>query len=291
MNQATSLTQTSGQARDAVGEMAQEQVLHDRMSAIDRKLLVLSGKGGVGKSTVAVNLAATLAQRGWRVGLLDVDVHGPSVPTLLQVEDPQVHGDNNNMVPITVADQFRVISVGFLTPTAQDPIIWRGPKKFHVIRQFFRNVTWGAVDYLVIDCPPGTGDEPLAVAQLVGADAEAVVVTMPQEVAISDVRRCVNFCHSTQTPVAGVIENMSGFVCPHCGQRSDLFKQGGGQRLARETELPLLGTIPIDPAVVQSGDAGQPLLARDHPDSPAADAFRQIVDNMTTGKGNARVNR
>ena len=267
---------------DPVTGMAEEAVLRERMQRIGRKLLVLSGKGGVGKSTVAVNLAATLAQRGRRVGLLDVDVHGPSVPTLLRVPNPQVKAQGEQMTPVLVGRDLKVMSVGFLTRSGSDPVIWRGPRKFHAIRQFLRDVVWGELDHLVVDCPPGTGDEPLAVAQLVGDHAFGVLVTTPQDVAIADVRRCVNFCKAAGLPIAGIIENMSGFVCPHCGKTSDLFKSGGGERLAREAEVPVLGRIPLDPGIVRSGDEGTPyagLVSK----TPAARSLQLIVDRLTEG--------
>jgi len=254
-------------------------MLQGRMDNIDHKLLVLSGKGGVGKSTVAANLAVSLAQAANRVGLLDVDVHGPSIPKLMGLEGRPVQGDGKELVPVKVSDNLAVMSIGFLLPSGKDPVIWRGPRKYHLIRQFLKDVLWGHLDYLVVDSPPGTGDEPLSVAQLVGSRAGAVIVTTPQEVAISDVRRCVSFCNAVSLPIVGIVENMSGFVCPKCGAKIDLFKRGGGMALALEMNVPFLGQIPIDAEVVTASDAGIPLY-RDGPQSPAARAFLEIVQSI-----------
>lgn len=251
----------------------------ERMQGIHRRLFVLSGKGGVGKSTVAVNLAVALARRGRKVGLLDVDMHGPSVPTLLQIPDTRVLTEGKLLVPVPARDGLKVLSLGFLTASGSDAIIWRGPRKYSVIKQFLREVLWGELDELIVDCPPGTGDEPLAVVQLAGRPAAAIVVTTPQQVAVADVRRCLTFCRVTDLPVAGVIENMSGFVCSHCGQTVDLFGRGGGANLAREAGVPLLGRIPIDPAIVRSGDNGAP-FAGEEINTPTQRCFDEIVDRL-----------
>ncbi len=258
----------------------ENEVLRGRMERIGEKLLVLSGKGGVGKSTVAANLAVALARAGKRVGLLDIDIHGPSIPKLLGVEHHQPDVTDGELRPIRVNDRLVVMSIGFLLPDGNTPVIWRGPRKFGAIRQFLKDVAWGELDYLVVDSPPGTGDEPLAIAELVGQPARAVVVTTPQDVAVADVRRCIGFCRSLRLPVAGIIENMSGFVCPGCGQSFDLFKRGGGRRLADEARVPFLGAIPIDPQVVLGGDAGRP-VAFGALDSPAAQAFASIVQTLS----------
>ena len=263
-------------------QFRQRQTLARRMCQIGYKILVLSGKGGVGKSTVAANLATALAQAGKRVGLLDIDVHGPSIPKMMGVETKQVQGTEEEILPVKVSDNLAVMSIGFLLPTRGEPVIWRGPRKHGVIRQFLADVAWGQLDYLVVDSPPGTGDEPMSIAQLVGSPAGAIIVTTPQEVAISDVRRCVAFCREVSLPVVGIIENMSGLVCPKCGERIDLFKRGGGMALAKEMDVPCLGQIPIDPEVVMTGDAGIPLL-RNGPQSPAAKAFAGVVDSILAG--------
>ncbi|NBB94968.1 MAG: P-loop NTPase [Planctomycetes bacterium] len=252
--------------------------LASRMERIGRTMLVLSGKGGVGKSTVAANLAMSLAQAGKKVGLLDVDLHGPSIPTILGLDGQRLGPDaTGDIAPIHINENLSVVSVGLLLDRAAEAVIWRGPMKYNVIRQFLKDVQWGRLDYLVVDSPPGTGDEPLAVAQLVGKGAWAVVVTTPQDVAISDVRRSVSFCKTLHLRVAGIIENMSGLVCPHCGQQVDLFKVGGGERLATEMDVPFLGRIPLDPGIVASGDSGKPFV-ESVADSPAARAFAAAVE-------------
>jgi Mrp family chromosome partitioning ATPase len=274
--QAPARQQTARSQRDTEAADAQ---LQQRMSAIGQKLLVLSGKGGVGKSTIAVNLAAALARRGHRTGLLDVDVHGPSVPHLLRVGNAEVLVQEGRLLPVPVSSTLMMMSIGFLLTHNTDAIIWRGPRKYGAIRQFLQDVDWGRLDYLVIDCPPGTGDEPLAVAQLVGKPAAAIIVTTPQQLAISDVRRCVTFCRSVSLPIRGIVENMSGFVCPHCGKQTDLFKSGGGASLAKEMGVPFLGAIPIDPRIVDSGEIGRPFVS-DGGASGALDAFERIVQQV-----------
>ena len=256
----------------------EEIKLRTHMERIERKILVLSGKGGVGKSTVAANLAISLAEAGRKVGLLDVDLHGPSIPRTLGLADQRLGTSaTGGLAPIQLSENLSVVSVGMLLDSAADAVIWRGPLKYNVIRQFLKDVEWGQLDYLVIDSPPGTGDEPLAVAQMVGRDASAVVVTTPQDVAIADVRRSVSFCKALDLPVTGIIENMSGLLCPHCGERVDLFKAGGGEELAAEMGVPFLGRIPFDPRIVASGDGGVAFVQA-FPRSPAAEAFACAIE-------------
>jgi len=253
----------------------QHRALADRLSHIRHKVMVLSGKGGVGKSTVAVNIARALAEAGRRVGLLDVDVHGPSVPRMLGLEGQSVQLRDETLLPVTVGG-LKVISIGFMLPERDAAVIWRGPMKMKVIRQFLSDVEWGDLDYLIIDSPPGTGDEPLSVAQLVeGADG-AVLVTTPQEVALADVRRSINFCRQLGLPVLGVVENMSGFACPHCGEVTNVFGLGGGERMAAEMGVPFLGRVPIDPKIVEACDAGTPFI-QPGAEGPTAKAFEQVV--------------
>lgn len=271
--------QVQPRQRDEATQKKQEARLRARMETVRRKLLVLSGKGGVGKSTVAANLAVALSQTGSNVGLLDVDIHGPSIPTLMGLKEGSVTALEDALVPAQFSDSLKVLSIGLLLQRSTDAVIWRGPLKFQAIRQLLADVHWGNLDYLVIDCPPGTGDEPLAVAQLVGPPAEAVIVTTPQQLAVSDVRRCIGFCRTVSLEVAGLIENMSGFVCPHCGKRTDLFRSGGGQLLAAEMGVSFLGSIPLDPAIVSSGDRGTPFMAADRV-GEAARAFRWVVQKI-----------
>jgi ATP-binding protein involved in chromosome partitioning len=239
-------------------DYAERLKLEARLGRIRHKVLVLSGKGGVGKSTVAVNLALALRRAGRRVGLLDVDVHGPSVPTMLGLEGEQVFSEEEALLPVE-REGLKVMSVGFLLRRREDPVIWRGPMKMGVIRQFLQEVEWGDLDFLVVDAPPGTGDEPLSVCQLVGEADGALIVTTPQEVALGAVRKCISFCRRLELRVLGVVENMSGFLCPHCGQRTDIFLAGGGRRMAEEMGVPFLGRIPLEPGVALSGDGGRPL--------------------------------
>jgi Mrp family chromosome partitioning ATPase len=272
----TSCTTKDRRADESDEQFRERQALARRMCQVGYKLLVMSGKGGVGKSTVAANLAASLAMTGRAVGLLDVDIHGPSIPRLLGVDRDRVVAEGQEIVPIEIGT-LKVMSIGFLLPGAADAVIWRGPMKYGVIKQFLTDVQWGTLDYLVIDAPPGTGDEPLAVAQLVGQPAGAVLVTTPQELSVADVRRSVSFCQKVELPTLGIVENMSGLVCPHCHGVIDLFKTGGGETLAREMNVPFLGRVPIDPQIVECGDAGAPFVQR-HSDSPAAQALGRIVD-------------
>jgi ATP-binding protein involved in chromosome partitioning len=269
------MEQQSDQQKQAERQL-EERILQGRMKEIRYKFLVLSGKGGVGKSTVAANLAISLAREGKKVGLLDVDVHGPSIPKLLGLENSQLGGVGQLIFPIDTSYKLKVMSIGFLLRENTDAVIWRGPLKFNAIRQFLKDVVWGPLDYLVIDSPPGTGDEPLSVAQLVGSPAGAIIVTTPQDVAIADVRRCVSFCNKLSLPVVGIVENMSGLVCPKCGERIDLFKVDGGKSLASEMNVPFLGRIPIDPEIVTSGDDGKPFI-NNHAHSAAAQAFADVV--------------
>jgi ATP-binding protein involved in chromosome partitioning len=250
--------------------------LKERLGRIDHKIVVLSGKGGVGKSTVAVNLAVALAEQGMMVGLLDIDLHGPSVPKMLHLEGAPVHDHDGAAVPVEFTMNLKVMSIGFFLPSDDQAVIWRGPRKYSMIRQLLADVDWGDLDYLVVDAPPGTGDEPLAILELLGTLDGAVVVTTPQQVSIADVRKSIAFCRELKCPVIGLIENMSGLTCPHCGEQIDVFGSGGGAALADQAGVPFLGTIPIDPDVVRSGDNGRPFLLA-HGKTLVADAFRTAV--------------
>jgi Mrp family chromosome partitioning ATPase len=253
-----------------------ESRVHEQLSRIRHKIVVLSGKGGVGKSTVAVNLAVALTQAGHRVGLLDVDIHGPSVPTMLGLQSARPLGDDGALLPIEFDGGLSVMSIGFLLSSPDDPVVWRGPLKDTVIRQFLGDVEWGRLDYLIVDAPPGTGDEPLSVVQLLDGLDGAVIVTTPQEVAVSDVRRCVRFCSLVDCRVLGLIENMSGLVCPHCGETIDVFRRGGGEELAEATGVPFLGAVPLDPGLVEAGDLGTPFVTA-FAESPTGEAFRRAI--------------
>jgi len=241
-------------------------------TGIKHKYLVLSGKGGVGKSSVAVNLAAWLARQGRRVGLLDVDIHGPSVPKLLDLEETQLHAVDEKIQPVVYAETLKVMSIGLMLQSPNEAVIWRGPMKHNMIQQFAEGVAWGELDYLVVDCPPGTGDEALSTAQVLGSIDGVVIVTTPQDLAVVDVRKCVTFCKQLSLPVAGIIENMSGFVCPHCQKRTDIFPGIGGEQIAQDFGVPFLGRIPMDPTVARACDAGRPYIEFDK-GSGTAQAF------------------
>lgn len=268
--------QDQEQQRQMEAEQAQ---VRRRMTQIAHKILVLSGKGGVGKSTVAVNLAISLSLAGKRTGLLDIDIHGPSVPTILNLEGKTLEAMGQTILPIEVGTNLKVMSIGFLLASQDDAVIWRGPMKYHMIKQFLKDVEWGDLDFLIIDSPPGTGDEPLSVVQLLESADGAVVVTTPQKVALSDVRRSITFCRRLNLPVLGVLENMSGFVCPKCGQRTDIFKSGGGESMATAMNVPFLGRIPIDPQIVEACDSGQPYIEK-YRESQAAQAFGKAVARL-----------
>ncbi len=256
-------------------QFEQEQIRH-RMSQIKQKILVLSGKGGVGKSTVAANLAVSLSLAGKRVGLLDIDIHGPSIPKILNLEDKKLVTFNDAIVPVPVSANLVVMSIGFMLQDKDNPVIWRGPMKYQMIKQFLKDVDWGQLDFLIIDSPPGTGDEPLSIIQLLENPNGAVIVTTPQQVAISDVRKGVSFCRSLNLPVIGVIENMSGFICPKCGEKTDIFKSGGGENMALEMNIPFLGRIPIDPQIVNACDSGEPYIQQ-YSQSRASKSFNEAI--------------
>ena len=268
-------------------QMAQEhEQIRRRMGRIKHKILVLSGKGGVGKSTVAANLATSLAARGHKVGLLDVDIHGPSIPQILgldasvaQLASPD--GNGSLICPVSAGPNLSVMSVGFLLESRDTAVIWRGPMKYNAIKQFLKDVAWGDLDYLVVDSPPGTGDEPLSVVQLIDGATGAIVVTTPQDLAVSDVRKCITFCRQLEVPVTGVVENMSGFICLSCGDKVDIFKTGGGSRMAEEMGVAFLGRIPIEPRLVDAGDTGCAYLDR-FPDTETARAFENVLKAVDT---------
>ncbi|XP_012258900.1 cytosolic Fe-S cluster assembly factor NUBP2 homolog [Athalia rosae] len=257
------------------------------LEGVKHVVLVLSGKGGVGKSTVSTQLALTLKESGFKVGLLDVDLCGPSIPYLLHLEDKDVHQSTKGWVPVYADKEQRlaVMSIGFLLKNRNDGVVWRGPKKTGMIKQFLMDVVWEDIDYLIIDTPPGTSDEHITVMEnlrSVKCDG-AVIVTTPQAVAVDDVLREVTFCRKTGIPIIGIVENMSGFVCPTCSECSNIFSSGGGQSLAEMVKVPYLGRIPIDPAVGRLADKGQSILVT-LPDSELARIFRKLIEQITRSK-------
>ena len=259
----------------------EEQRLNDTLSRIKHKIIVLSGKGGVGKSTVAVNLAAALAAAGRQTGIMDVDIHGPSVPKLLGIEKIPLDQQQNRITPVQYSNNLKVMSIGSLLPDSSEPVVWRGPLKHNAIKQFIMDVEWGDLDYLIVDSPPGTGDEPLSVCNLISNPDGAVIVTTPQDVSLLDVRKSVTFCKRINLPVIGVVENMSGFKCPHCSEIIDIFKSGGGETMAADMGVPFLGRLPLDPAITSGGDSGKPFSAGDN-ESEGAKNFKTIVEKIIT---------
>ncbi len=257
----------------------QTERVHARMESVDHVILVLSGKGGVGKSTVAANLAFALATDGRRVGLMDADLHGPTIPLLTGLTGQMVTGTLNAIRPIDVRPNLAVMSIGFLSEDPNQPTIWRGPLRGGVLRQFVADVEWGERDFLIVDLPPGTGDEPLTLAQSFAETDGAIIVTTPQEASLSDCRKAINFARKVNLGALGVIENMSGFVCPHCGQRTDIFTAGGGERMAEQMEVPFLGRVPLAAEIVTLSDQGKPLVSEEAP-AAVREAYERIVERL-----------
>jgi Mrp family chromosome partitioning ATPase len=265
--------------REEIEEMREKLVLQDNMGRIKHKVVVLSGKGGVGKSTVATNIAVALSLKGQKVGLMDVDIHGPSIPKMLGLEGNSLRGTETGLAPIVYSNNLRVMSIGFILKTQNDAVIWRAPLKHKLIKDFLTDVQWGDLDFLIIDSPPGTGDEPLSVVQLLEDADGAVIVTTPQDVALIDVRKAITFCRQVKLPILGVVENMSGFVCPHCGKTVNIFKTGGGESMASDMEVPFLGRIPLEPEIVDAGDSGKPYLEYNR-ESETAKAFNSVIEPL-----------
>ena len=258
----------------------QDTAIRENMARIKHKIIIMSGKGGVGKSTVATNLAFGLSLNGLKVGVMDTDIHGPSLGKMLGIEGQLVQPaeKGNGLLPIEVKG-IKVITMASLLPDSDAPVIWRGPLKMGAIKQFLGDIMWGDLDYLIIDSPPGTGDEPLSVCQLIPEADGSIIVTTPQDVALIDSRKTVRFSQALKIPVLGIIENMSGFNCPHCGGKIDLFKTGGGEKAAQSLNIPFLGRIPIDPNIVETSDNGQAYIY-DFAKEPAGKAMQHIVNNI-----------
>ncbi|WMW22098.1 Mrp/NBP35 family ATP-binding protein [Methanolobus mangrovi] len=250
------MTQNIQSAADLLKKPEEPKLIRN-MRAIKKKIMVMSGKGGVGKSTVAANLAARLAERGHKVGLLDADIHGPSIPKMFGIEDQRPTVDENGIVPISITENLSVMSVALLLEDRDAPVIWRGPAKMAAIKQFLEDVSWGKLDYLIVDLPPGTGDEPLSIAQLIEKMEGAVVVTTPQDVALVSVRKSIKFAEILKVPVIGIVENMSGIICPHCDEMIDLFGKGGVEKASTDFNVPVLGELPMDPKIAEIEDSGK----------------------------------
>ena len=258
----------------------EETKLQDTLRNIKHVIIVMSGKGGVGKSTVSSNLAAALSMKGYQTGIMDIDITGPNIPKMFGVEDEQLTvNDQRQLVPVTVPPSLKIMSMAFLLPEKDAPVMWRGPVKMGAIKQFIEDVCWGDLDYLVVDMPPGTGDEALSIVQLIPKADGMVIVTTPQDVALLDSRKSLVFGAETHIPIIGIVENMSGFVCPHCGEVTNIFKSGGGEATAKEMNVQFLGRVPIEPGIVESGDSGLPVVLK-YPESASAKAFEGIIDRI-----------
>ena len=255
--------------------------IEQRTSKIKNKIMVFSGKGGVGKTTVTVNLAAALAEKGRKVGILDADIHGPNVPLMLGVEGLETESSCKGIHPVEAKigkHKIKIMSLSFFIEK-DSPVIWRGPMKIGLIQQFLTDVNWGELDYLIIDLPPGTGDEALTIAQSIPNVTGSIIVTTPQEVSLLDSRKAAAFSKKLNIKILGIIENMSGFICPHCKKEINLFPSGAAEKAAHDLQINILGKIPTDPSVAQDSDAGTPFIVQ-HPSSEAAKAFKKIVEKI-----------
>jgi ATP-binding protein involved in chromosome partitioning len=263
--------------------MVEDRKLKENISNIKKKLMVISGKGGVGKTTIAVNLAYALSLKGYKVGLLDIDIHGPNVVKMLGIENKKITGSGDSRInPIKLSENLKVVSTASMLEDSDTPVIWRGPLKMKIISQFLGDVNWGGLDYLIIDSPPGTGDEPLSVAQLIEDLSGVIVVTTPQEVAMLDSRKSIQFARKLNIPYIGIIENMSGFTCPHCGKGIDLFNKGGGKKAADELGVDFLGDIPIDKEIVDLSDSGRVFVEHGNMDSAAFKKMEEVVKKIVS---------
>ena len=253
-------------------------LVNKRMNDIKHKLIIGSNKGGVGKSTVTTNLAIALVEKGFAVGLADADLHGPNIPKLLQAENVRLKSTDTGIDPYVTSNGLKVASLGFLIEDPNMHIAWRDAVKYDFIIELLGNINWGPLDYLLFDLPPGTGNEQITIIDFIGDVDGAVVVTTPQDLAILDARKMISFARDSNVPIVGIIENMSTMTCPHCDEKIDVFKKGGGKKLAEELVLPYLGSIPLDGEIVANSDSGEPVVLS-RPDSVAAKAFMQLADN------------
>ena len=261
------------------GFRPQKPKVEATLKKIKYEILIISGKGGVGKSTLAVNLAYSLAAKERSVGLLDVDIHGPSIGKMTGIEGVSLTVDENGKIKPAIKDGVRIVTMASLLQSPDAPVIWRGPLKMKAIEQFLGDINWGELDYLIIDAPPGTGDEPLSVCQLIPKLTGSVIITTPQDVALLDARKTVSFSRALGVPVIGIVENMSGFTCPYCGKKIDIFKTGGAIKAAKQMNLNFLGEVPLDPKIVDSSDDGKPFITAVE-DNPNAEKLEQIAENI-----------
>ncbi len=267
-----------GQQDMAARQKLEDEAIKLSLSKIKHKIFVLSGKGGVGKSSISANLAASLSKKGYKTGLMDVDVHGPSIAQMLGLTELLDISESKLLMPKQINGNLKVVSVQALMQDKDQAIIWRGPAKSGMIRQFVSSVDWGELDFLIIDAPPGTGDEPLTVVQTI-PEALGIVVTTPQEVALADIRKSISFCKTVHLKTLGIVENMAGFKCPHCNEPIDLFSSGGGEKTAKAQGLTFLGSIPFDTEVVISGDSGVPIMLQDK-ETKFSKGFDTIVEKI-----------
>jgi Mrp family chromosome partitioning ATPase len=257
----------------------EQQKVEKNLEKVKHIIIVMSGKGGVGKSTVAVNLAGTLKVQGLKVGVMDADITNPNIPKMLGIEEEELTSDGTSIFPVETLPDFKVVSTAFFLEEQGTAIIWRGPIMTSVIQQFLSEVNWGELDYMIIDLPPGTSDEPLSIAQNIPRADGTVLITTPQDVALLDLRKSVTFAEKLNIPIIGIIENMSGLTCPHCGEEVQLFKKGGGRAIAEELGIEYLGNIPIEPEIVNDSDAGK-IYTINHANSNAAEHIKEIVNKI-----------
>lgn len=253
--------------------------LKEKIELIKDTIVVMSNKGGVGKSTVAVNIAVGLVKRNYSVGLLDADLHGPSVFKMLGLEGEKIFMLENQIMPLEPMDNLKVISMSGLIESSESPLIWRGPMKIKVIEQLLADVEWGELDFLIVDLPPGTGDEPLSIMQFIPSISGTVIVTTPQGIATLDARKAVNFSRKLNTPIIGIVENMSSMICPHCKENIDIFKKSGGKNIALDMNVPFLGELGFDPQIVEAADNGETLLDLDC-SNIVAEQMNEILTNI-----------
>lgn len=258
---------------------SKDEILACKLARIKHKIIVMSGKGGVGKSSVAVYIALALSRKGYQVGLMDIDLHGPSIPKMLGLHGLLRVSPDQEILPHEYNPNLKVVSIESMLEDTDSAVIWRGPLKHGVIQQFISDCTWNDLDFLVVDCPPGTGDEPLSIARII-PDAKAVIVTTPQEVALADVRKSINFCKKVQLDIAGLVENMAGLYCPHCQGFIPIFSTGGGKKTAELMRIEFLGSLPFDPAVVSGGDQGKPVMENSQGTSPFIKAVQEVVERL-----------
>jgi len=253
--------------------------LSENLLKIKHKIVIMSGKGGVGKSTISANLAVALANRKQKVGILDSDIHGPSIPSLLGVKDKRPELVNERIVPVNGPLDLKIISIDFFLPDNTSPVIWRGPLKMRALKQFLSDIEWPVLDYLIVDLPPGTGDEPLSIMQLIPDLDGIIMITIPSDVSQHVVRKAINMTKQMDVPIIGLIENMSGFVCPTCNTYYDMLGSGGGESLAKEYSIPFLGKIPIDPIIAKNADSGKSFLF-EKSNNNCIKAMNDIIDKI-----------